>query len=94
MQRLLQKLRHHYAVILVSMLITLALISQTRTTYHWPFIEKLEYLLYDTRVLLTMPGDVDPRIVIVNIDEKSLAEIGQWPWGSLPKFREATVTVL
>jgi adenylate cyclase len=81
MQRLLQKFQHHYAVILVSMLITLALISQTRTTYHWPFIEKLEYLLYDTRVLLTMPGDVDPRIVIVNIDEKSLAEIGQWPWG-------------
>ena len=30
-----------------------------------------------------MPRDVDPRIVILDIDEKSLAapELGQWPWG-------------
>jgi len=81
MQHLIQKIRHHYAIILVSLFITLVFLTQTRTTYHWPFIEQLEYLLYDTRVLLTMPGDVDPRIVIVDIDEKSLAEIGQWPWG-------------
>ena len=81
MRHLIQKIRHHYAVILASLFITLVFLPQTRTTYHWTFIEKLEYLLYDTRVLLTMPGDVDPRIVIVDIDEKSLAEIGQWPWG-------------
>jgi adenylate cyclase len=81
MRHLIQKFQHHYAVILVSLFITLVFVTQTRTTYHWPFIEQLEYLLYDTRVLLTMPGDVDPRIVIVDIDEKSLAELGQWPWG-------------
>ena len=81
MKRLFQKFRHHYGVILVSLLITIVFLTQTRSTYHWSFIEKLEYLLYDTRVLLTMPGDVDPRIVIVDIDEKSLAEVGQWPWG-------------
>ena len=27
-----------------------------------------------------MPGTVDPRIVIVDIDEKSLQEEGRWPW--------------
>ena len=27
-----------------------------------------------------MPQTIDERIVIVDIDEKSLAEIGRWPW--------------
>ena len=27
-----------------------------------------------------MPGTLDERVVIVDIDEKSLAEIGRWPW--------------
>ena len=27
-----------------------------------------------------MPGGVDPRVVILDIDEKSLGEIGRWPW--------------
>jgi adenylate cyclase len=40
----------------------------------------LENLTYDGRVLLTMPGTVDPRVVIVDLDEKSLAAEGQWPW--------------
>src|SRR5207249_3188649 len=33
-----------------------------------------------TRLRLTMPRGVDPRIVILDIDEKSLGEIGRWPW--------------
>jgi adenylate cyclase len=28
-----------------------------------------------------MPRTLDERIVIVDIDEKSLAEVGRWPWG-------------
>lgn len=28
-----------------------------------------------------MPRTLDSRIVIVDVDEKSLSEIGQWPWG-------------
>ena len=30
---------------------------------------------------MTMPSGVDERIVILDIDEKSLGEIGRWPWG-------------
>ena len=30
---------------------------------------------------MTMPNGVDERIVILDIDEKSLGEIGRWPWG-------------
>jgi adenylate cyclase len=48
-------------------------------------LERLEALLYDARLALTAPGGVDPRIVIVDIDERSLREResggeGRWPW--------------
>ena len=53
--------------------------------YRLPFIDNLENIIYDTRVRLTMPRTVDSRIVIVDIDEKSLQERekggeGRWPW--------------
>jgi len=43
-------------------------------------IDRVESYLYDARVQLTMPNTVDERIVIVEIDEASLAVLGQWPW--------------
>ncbi len=43
-------------------------------------IDRVENYLYDVRVRLTMPGTIDERIVIVDIDEASQAELGQWPW--------------
>jgi adenylate cyclase len=50
-----------------------------------PLLANLEAIVYDTRLQLTMPQTVDPRIVILDIDEKSLAEReqggeGRWPW--------------
>jgi len=44
-------------------------------------LERLDNIIYDTRLRATMPRTLDERIVIVDIDEKSLAQIGQWPWG-------------
>ena len=46
-----------------------------------PLVERLEAIAYDTRLRLTMPGTIDPRIVIVDIDERSLQAEGRWPWG-------------
>ncbi|MEX0708290.1 MAG: adenylate/guanylate cyclase domain-containing protein [Woeseia sp.] len=43
-------------------------------------IDRVEHYLYDARLRLTMPDTVDPRIVIVEIDEASQLELGQWPW--------------
>jgi len=45
-----------------------------------PLVERLEAIAYDTRLRLTMPGGVDPRVVIVDIDERSLQVEGRWPW--------------
>lgn len=44
------------------------------------FVQRLENYTYDQRLQWTMPGTVDPRIVIVDIDERSLQEQGHWPW--------------
>jgi adenylate cyclase len=44
------------------------------------FITQLDHIIYDARLNLTMPRGVDGRIVILDIDEKSLGEIGRWPW--------------
>ncbi len=43
--------------------------------------QRLDDIIYDARLRATMPGTLDNRIVIVDIDEKSLAEVGRWPWG-------------
>jgi adenylate cyclase len=45
-----------------------------------PVVERLDNIIYDARLRWTMPRTLDPRIVIVDIDEKSLGEIGHWPW--------------
>ncbi|TAK62962.1 adenylate/guanylate cyclase domain-containing protein, partial [Methylobacter sp.] len=39
-----------------------------------------ENILYDLRLRTTVVNTVDPRIVIVDIDEESLAKEGRWPW--------------
>jgi adenylate cyclase len=44
-------------------------------------LQRLDDIIYDARLRATMPGTLDERIVIVDIDEKSLAEVGHWPWG-------------
>jgi len=63
----------------------LAFLGHAATWYQLPLIQRLEAMVYDTRLALTMPRTVNPRIVIVDIDEKSLAEKekggeGRWPW--------------
>ena len=45
------------------------------------FFQRLELQAYDARLLSTMPESIDPRIVIIDIDEKSTAVEGRFPWG-------------
>ncbi len=48
---------------------------------HLQVLERLDNIIYDTRLRATMPRTLDERITIVDIDENSLERIGQWPWG-------------
>ncbi len=43
-------------------------------------LERLDHLVYDTRLRATLANTLDERIVIVDIDERSLATLGRWPW--------------
>ena len=77
----LPKLPKYSLRILLGLAATALLLANAMRFVDIGLIERLELISYDTRLKLTMPGGVDPRIVIVDLDEKSLAEIGRWPWG-------------
>ncbi|RZL68397.1 MAG: adenylate/guanylate cyclase domain-containing protein [Variovorax sp.] len=66
------------AITLVPVL--LALVHAT-DLYRFSFIDRLDHFIYDVRLRSTLPRTLDPRIVIVDIDEASLQQLGQWPWG-------------
>ncbi len=48
---------------------------------HSVVLESLEASSYDARLIMTLPNSRDDRIVIVDIDERTMKEQGQWPWG-------------
>jgi adenylate cyclase len=64
----------------LSALILLILLLNTTGIYRYPAVDQLENWTYDARLNLTRPNTLDDRIVIVDIDEFSLAEVGRWPW--------------
>lgn len=45
-----------------------------------PLLPPTERWLYDLRMRLLAPAQPDPAIVMVDIDERSLADHGRWPW--------------
>ena len=76
-------MKQHVVRIALGLLIVLAFVGQAARFYQIGLITQLDDIMYDYRLRLTMPGTVDDRIVILDIDEKSLAvpELGRWPWG-------------
>ncbi len=69
-----------FARVLAGLLITALLAAHSAQWIDLRFLRELDAQLYDARLRLTMPGGVDPRIVIIDVDEKSLAAEGHWPW--------------
>lgn len=43
-------------------------------------VDGLERATYDARILLTMPNTVDPQVVVIDLDERSIIAEGHWPW--------------
>ena len=78
-------MKKHAVRIVFGVLVVLIFIGHAGRWYRIPFIDRLEAIAYDNRVNLTMPKTLDERIVIVDIDEKSLRTReeggeGRWPW--------------
>jgi len=60
--------------------IVLAFFCHEAEWLQFRFVQQLELVAYDTRLRLFLPKTLDPRVVILDIDEKSLNAEGRWPW--------------
>ena len=71
--------RHRKRTLATAVLVLLAILHASGV---WSFaaLHRVDEALYDLRLRLTMPQTLDERIVIIDIDERSLARLGQWPW--------------
>lgn len=70
------KLKH-----LLAFLVSLLFILPALGVFDFSLLSRLENDAYGARLAYTMPEGKDERIVILDIDEKSLAAEGRWPWG-------------
>ena len=80
MLQFLKKNRKQSVVIVISLAIMGLMMSHSRANLRFQFLDRMENNLYDLRVVLTATQEIDDRIVIVDIDEKSLEEMGRFPW--------------
>lgn len=79
----------HWVRIAVSLLPMLFALGHATNVFNIDFVQTLDNIIYDTKLRAVMPRTLDSRIVIVDVDEKSLSEIGRWPW-SRHKLAELT----
>ncbi len=69
-----------YYRVLACAVITLFFMAHIATWLPIPTLQRMENILYDLRLRATAVNTVDSRIVIIDIDEESLAKEGRWPW--------------
>jgi len=79
-RRLTRSLRRRWPRIAITLVPVVLALLHAAGALHLPFLDRLDALLYDARLRATMPRTLDPRIVIVDIDDASLHAVGQWPW--------------
>ncbi len=77
----MQLLSRHWPRIAVTLLPLVFALMHASGALRLGVLQRLDDIIYDARLRATMPKTLDERIVIVDIDEKSLAETGRWPWG-------------
>lgn len=64
----------------LGLVLTIFFVLHASYNYRVHFLDTLENLAYDFRLRLALPDQTDKKVVIIDIDEKSLGEIGHWPW--------------
>ncbi|PIU40651.1 MAG: hypothetical protein COT00_00575 [Candidatus Omnitrophica bacterium CG07_land_8_20_14_0_80_50_8] len=48
--------------------------------FHFDLLKRFEFVTYDYRVMLRGTRLADPKIVVIEISDDSIAKIGRWPW--------------
>jgi adenylate cyclase len=74
-------LARHWARIAVTLIPLVFALLHASGALRLDVLQRFDDIIYDARLRATMPETLDERVVIVDIDEKSLAEVGRWPWG-------------
>lgn len=74
-------MKKHALLIALGISLVLLFMGDAAKFYRLGFVQFIDAKLYDYRLRLTLPNKGDERIVILDIDEKSLKEDGRWPWG-------------
>lgn len=64
----------------LSLALTSIFLLHVADVFHFPILTSIENQAYDARLKITLPEHVDKQVIIVDIDEKSLEALGQWPW--------------
>jgi CHASE2 domain-containing sensor protein len=57
-----------------------AIVAAALGVYRPAFLARLDYRVYDAMVSRARTDPPTERVVIVDVDERSLSEVGQWPW--------------
>jgi CHASE2 domain-containing sensor protein len=70
-------------VSLVSLLIAILSVGAHREI---PFFTAIDHFFYDQFLKMSTAPALSDRITIIDIDERSLSAVGQWPW---PRYRLA-----
>ncbi|MBE0614777.1 MAG: adenylate/guanylate cyclase domain-containing protein [Burkholderiales bacterium] len=75
-------MKQHIVRIVLGLAVMLLFAGHAADIYNIGLISRLDNIMYDARLAITMPGGVDPRVVILDIDERSLDKdaLGRWPW--------------
>ena len=73
-------MKQHIVRISLGIAVLLVFLGHAADLFNIRFIGQLDAIIYDARLKLTMPKTLDERIVILDIDEKSLGKLGRWPW--------------
>lgn len=77
----MQLIVRHWRRMVVTLLPLLFALLHATGAVPLTVLQRLDDIIYDARLRATAPKTLDERVVIVDIDEKSLAEVGRWPWG-------------
>ena len=70
-------------ILTLSWVLLILWFAQGRENDQVSLIERLDYLIYDLRFPLAQARfakQASTPVIIIDIDESSLAELGQWPW--------------
>ena len=73
--------KRHLIRIVLSLVVLAVFLLHVSKIMRFEVLDAVEQFAYDQRLRLTTVSTVDDRIVIVDIDERSLATEGRWPWG-------------